>query len=149
MTLTPSFARSTVHVAIPFLFVTAYSAYRNHSSSGHWWPQPYVVSLAIPFIVIVIIVWIAFVPRRIELTDHRLEFVRFWGSTAAIPLRELEYYMQSPTTFMIQRAGESAYQIYPGAFSRRDWRDFVGTLEREYPERQASYSVGTTLFGNQ
>lgn len=100
-----------------------------------------------PFTLIIVVVWIAFVPRSIELTDEELSIDRWGGKYVSIPLADLQYYMEGPTTFMIQRTGESAYEVYSGAFSSDSWQAFINELEKRFPERRASYYIGATLHG--
>jgi len=148
MTLVPSLTRTVAVVLVGLLLYTALAAIGEYWGTGHWWSHGYVVSLAIPFILFPAFVWFAFVPRRIELAENELTICRLFGPVIRIPLDELEYYMSCGEVFMIQPRGRSsAYQIFPGAFPRHNWRAFVQELETRYPERKASYYIGATLYG--
>lgn len=148
MTLVPSFTRTVATVLVSLLMVTVLAAISEYWGTGHWWSHGYIVSLAIPFILVPAFVWFAFVPRRVELTENELTIFRLFGPVICIPLDELEYYMSCGEVFMIQPHGRSsAYQIFPGAFPRQNWRAFIHELEARYPERKASYYVGATLYG--
>jgi hypothetical protein len=147
MTLIPSFTRTVAGVLISLALVTALAAISEYWGTSHW-SHGYVVSLAIPFLLVPAFVWFAFVPRRIELTENELIIFRLFGQAICIPLDELDYYMSGGEVFMIQPRGRSsAYQIFPGAFPRQNWRAFVQELETRYPERKASYYIGATLYG--
>jgi hypothetical protein len=137
------------HILPLLLLVTAFAALFEHHRTGHWWSLAYFASLLVPFTVIIVFVWFALVPRSIELDDDELSIVRWWDSDSyvSIPLGDLQYYMQGSTTFMIQRTGESAYQVYPGAFRSDSWDAFIHALETRFPERKASYYIGATLHG--
>jgi hypothetical protein len=48
---------------------------------------------------------------------------------------------------MIQFKGDSgAYQIFAGAYSRKEWKAFKQFLEIRFPERKSSFSIGGWLI---
>ncbi|HEX4638593.1 MAG TPA: hypothetical protein VH170_03825 [Chthoniobacterales bacterium] len=147
MTLTPSFKRLLAHMVPLLLLITAIGAVIEYARTGEWWSLMYLATLLIPFSVLIIFVWLALVPCSVELTDNELTINRWGGRYVSISLADLQYYMQGPTTFMIQRNGESAYQVYPGAFDADRWQAFINALEKRFPEKKASFYIGTTLHG--
>jgi hypothetical protein len=93
------------------------------------------------------VVVLAFVPRQLTLSDDSLVIERPFRENAVIAFDDLEYFMDTGASFMIQVREHGAYQIYDGGFARREWRAFKRQLERLLPERKARWSVGDRLFG--
>jgi hypothetical protein len=146
MTLRASFARAIFHVIAWLALVTAIAAVADHWRTGNWWDADYLWSLLIPFFLFPVVV-LAFLPRQLTLSDDSLVIERPFRENAVIAFDDLEYFMDTGASFMIQVREHGPYQIYDGGFARREWRAFKRELERLLPGRKARWNVGDRLFG--
>jgi hypothetical protein len=87
------------------------------------------------------------VPRSITLTDTSLSIEWLCRRTVNVPLDELEAYAHGRRFFMIQLKHHRTQSIDDIAFASDEWRAFTRELERRFPDRKASFFVGTQLFG--
>jgi len=113
---------------------------------GSWPATEFYVSFAIALTLVPAGMCLIMVPKRITLTEDWLTIEWPFGRTVAVPIDELERYMQA-RVFMIQLEQHPTQLIYGGAFARSDWRAFVRELESRFPERKASFYAGTLLYG--
>jgi hypothetical protein len=90
--------------------VTTIAAVADHWRTGNWWDADYLWSLLIPFFLIPVVV-LAFVPRQLTLSDDSLVIERPFRENAVIALDDLEYFMDTGASFMIQVREHGTYQI--------------------------------------
>jgi hypothetical protein len=146
MTLRASFARGDVPCNCMAGPRHCDAAVADHWRTGNWWDADYLWSLLIPFFLIPVVV-LAFVSRQLTLSDDSLVIERPSRENAVIAFDDLEYFMDTGASFMIQVREHGTYQIYDGGFARREWRAFKRELERLLHGRKSRWSVGDRLFG--
>src|SRR6184192_1642684 len=101
--LKPSFLRWTLLWIALFLVGSTVAYFWQGYHNNLWWPQDYILSLLIPFLFMLIFVWIAFVPTILDFSATQI--------TIKFPLRQAHtfswddldlYYPVWGNVFMIQ-----------------------------------------------
>ena len=147
MTLTPSpwlFLR-TVLAGVLAAIVIAYlwQGYRD----GHWWLPDYILSLSIPAMIIPGLVWLAFVPSELAVSDKFLHIRFTFRQRHRINWSELRLWGNGgQSTFLLRVAGRRTFQIALFAFPRSQRRQFLNFLENRLPQLRARGWLGTWGF---
>jgi hypothetical protein len=114
--------------------------------SGITWGLGNIVVFVIPTIFMVTGVWFAFVPSWFQYSDNEIS-LRTLLRQGTHAWDMLDAYGPGPNVFMIQFKGDGgAYQIFPGAYSRKDWQAFKNFLETRFPDQKTSFSIGGRLI---
>ena len=91
------------------------------------------------------IVWLMFVPVRLEFDRVELTIRYLFGRSHTIPWYELELYGDGRGVFMLQFENRS-FQIFSQAFAPRDWHQLIGLLSTRFPDCKADGWFGASLF---
>jgi hypothetical protein len=65
--LRPSFVRCAAWVTFVLALLAVATYFWPGEHENHWWTRDYMLSLLIPFAIAPLIVWLMFVPSRLEL----------------------------------------------------------------------------------
>jgi len=143
--LKPSFLRVALKVGG---FIAAFSilGYLVKGWQGQPWSLGYLESLSIPMVVMVVVVWFAFVPRRFAYSEHEITLSPPVG-TYTYDWSDLNCYGTGRGVYKLKfQQDRQPYQIYQGAYSGKDWSAFIDFLNTRFPERKSSFSIGTRMF---
>ena len=138
MKLTPSvwlFLRTVLGglVAV-ILFTYLWQGYLE----DHWWSSDYVLSFAIPVILIPCVSWLAFVPSKLEVSDESLHIRFAFRRDQKIDWNELRFWgTGGEATFLLQFANRRTFQIALFAFPRDKRRQLIDFLKSRFPQRKA------------
>jgi hypothetical protein len=83
-----------------------------------------------------------FVPRRIQWSATEFQIQHRFGRGHSLPWTQLHAYGCGNNVFLLQFAEVSTFQIFAGAFSRREWRAFRSFLTTHYPGKKAIFWLG-------
>ena len=125
------------------LFVSALADYYQYYKSGHWWDSNYCATLIIPFLLMPTFVCLMFVPRRIEWSEIEFKIQTRFGQTRMFPWEQLYAYGSGKGVFLLKFDDVSTFQIYAAAFNSGQWQQFKTFLDRNHPDKEASYWIGT------
>lgn len=138
MRLTPSpwlFLR-TVFGSLLAVFLVAY--FWQGYGEGHWWSSGYMLSLAIPVVLFPAILWLAFVPSELVVSDEFLQIRYLLRDRHRIDWSDLKFWGNGgEATFLLQFVGRGTFQIALFAFPRNQRRAVVDFLQNRFPQRKA------------
>jgi hypothetical protein len=142
--LTPKFWRVALRTGGAVALVIVLSQWKSFHQ-GHWPGIGTTCSYSIPIILFPILVWFMFVPRVLEYSEDEIN-LRTFLREGSYRWKSLDAYGPGPGVLMIQFAGEAAYQINGGAYSKEEWSTFRNFLETHFPDRKTSFSIGGRLI---
>jgi hypothetical protein len=90
-------------------------------------------------------VWFMLVPVRLEFDRVELTIRYPLGRSNTIPWCELELYGDVRGLFILQFEDQS-FQIFPQAFSHRDWHELISFLSTRFADCKADGWAGPALF---
>ena len=144
--LNPSFFRAAANVFLWLLITVVFGYFSQGLSEDHWWTPGYIFSLSVPFVLMICSTWMMFVPRCLEY-DERILIIHFWlRGRQSRSWEDLRYYGGACHVFLIQFGSVQAFQIFSGAYSRAEWRNFTGFLRTRFPDKQATGWLGPFGF---
>jgi len=144
--LNPSFLRAAANVSLWLLITAVFGYFSQGLSDDHWWTQGYILSLSIPFVLMILATWVMFVPRCLEY-DERTLIIHFWlRGRQSRSWEELRYYGGAFNVFLIQFGSMQAFQIFSGAYPRTEWQSFSGFLRARFPDKKATGWLGPFGF---
>jgi hypothetical protein len=112
-----------------------------------WWSPGYILSLAIPTILVPCILWVMFVPRQMDVSDDRLRIRSILRGDQEIGWKELKAWGNGGEgIFMLQFRDRSTFQIALFAFPREQRRQFIDFLNNRFPQRKARIWLGPWGF---
>jgi len=127
--------------------VTLFTYLWQGFQEDHWWSLDYVLTLAIPIILIPWVVWLAFVPKTFELLDEALHIRFAFRRDQKIDWNELKFWGNGgEATFLLQFQNRRTFQIALVAFPRDQRRQLIDFLKRRFPQREAGGWLGIRGF---
>jgi len=144
--LRPSFLRCAAWVTLALAVVTVVAYFWLSYRENHWWTHGYMLSLLIPFGIAVLIVWLMFVPARLEFSDSEFIIQFPFRPLHTLNWSDLQYYGSGENVFMIQFASVGTFQIFLQAFRRSERRMLKNFLATTFPDRKASGYFGDRMF---
>lgn len=144
--LTPNFFRAAANVTVGLLITSVLGYFSQGLNENHWWSYDYMLSLFLPFALMILATWFMFVPRCLEY-DEREFFIHFWfRGRRKRSWEELRHYGGAFNVFLLQFGSAQAFQIFNGAYSKSDWLEFKTFLVERFPDRKASGWLGPFGF---
>ena len=90
--LNPSFIRAAANVSLWLLITAVFGYFSQGLNEDHWWIQGYILSLTVPFALMIVVTWIMFVPRCLEYDEQTL-IIHFWlRGRQSCTWEELKYF---------------------------------------------------------
>ena len=115
-------------------------AYFADLKAGKAWPEEYILSLTIPFTVMPIFVWYAFVPRRIRYNEEELEFTSRLSGVSTLPFSALRTWGFGRQTIFLRFVGPGTnrrmIQIAPAFYPKDEIECLLSFLRANFPERK-------------
>jgi hypothetical protein len=119
-----------------------WQGYREHQ----WWTLGYIVSLLIPFAVMVSFVYLMAVPSRLEFTDTHLIIRLPFRRPQNAAWDDLEYYGWLEGVYGLQFRTAGTVSFFPQALPKREWQMFKRFLHTTFPDRKASGFIGARFY---
>ncbi len=104
------------------------------------------LSLLIPSVIILAVVWFMFVPSQLEFSDGQFTIKFPFRQVHTLSWSDLKYYGAGRNVFMIQFAGIGTFQIFPQAFPPNEWLMLKNFLSSAFPDKKASGHIGARMF---
>ncbi len=146
MHLTPSFRRCAWKVAIPLSAVIVAGYFSDGYFRHHWWSASYWGTVSMSFPIMISVVWFAFVPSHLEITESGISIRRTFGRLHSLPWEDLRYWGQGEGVFLLEFDGLSAFQIQRDAYPTEEWAYFIDLLSSRAPQRKTSRWIGPRGF---
>jgi len=104
---------------------------------GHlWWSPRYVLSLAIPTLLLPCVLWVWLVPQAMEVSDATLHIKFILRGARKAEWSTLESW-GNEEVMRLQFAHGAIFEIALFAFPRVQRRHLIGLLQSRYPDRKA------------
>jgi hypothetical protein len=146
MQLVPSFWRASGTVAVVWLMGCSASYFYQGYVEHKWWTLGYAESLLIPAAFLVAVVWIAFVPTFLEISDTSLRIKFHFRKHHDMPWSQLKYWGTAESVFMIQFGGRLTFQIFLRAYSSKQRIHFAEFFSSKFPKQKAGGWFGNRGF---
>jgi hypothetical protein len=146
LSLKPGFVRAFSSVAILFVVVSVIAYFQQGYFEHRWWSLSYAESLLIPFTVMVTVIWLAFVPKTLEISDTHFTVQFPFRKRQTFTWEALKYYWYGHNVFCVEFDGPLTFQIFPGAYQKKQWYQFTGFIQNQFPDRRASGWIGPRGF---
>jgi hypothetical protein len=142
----PSFWRVVLRVGSAVVVFSVIGYFLQGWQEHKWWSLGYIESMSIPVVIMPVAVWFMFVPSWFQYSEEEIS-LRTILRQGTYAWDMLDAYGPGPNVFMLQFKGDSgAYQIFSGAYPRKEWQAFKKYLEIRFPERKCSFSIGGRLI---
>ena len=118
-----------------------YQGYVQHL----WWNDEYIVSLAIPFTLIAMVVWFGFVPGRMRYDDQGIELTSHLGRAKSLPFAQMKHWGLVDGLILLEF--DHLVQISRSFYLPSECEKFQAFLEHNFPERRTALWLGTRGVG--
>ncbi len=143
--LTPSIQRVTVRLT-GLMVVGCLSAYLWQGYYQNlWWSTTYVISLLVPFAVMLVAIWIMFVPEYLAFSEASLTIKPRFRALRELPWSSLSRWGKGEGVFCLNFRGSPSIQIFAHAYPPEQWSRLMEFLLRQFPDQKADGFLG--LFG--
>lgn len=146
MRLIPSVQRSTVSVLRVMLIGTVATYFYQGFVAHKWWSVGYVLSLAIPFMIVPTAVWFMFVPGHLEFDDLSLFVQPRFRNMLTLQWSEMIHWGKGQGVFFIRFSGGQIISIFSRAYPPEHWINLTEILSAKFPDRTADGYVATWTF---
>lgn len=94
------------------------------------------VSLLIPFSLVPALIWLSFVPARIEFSQQAMLIRLPFRSAREFPWSDLRYWRKSVNMMFILQFHSGEFQFPLFAFSAAQRRQFIGFMSSHFPQHE-------------
>jgi hypothetical protein len=126
-------------VAVLFA-LTAFTYFSQGTQEDHWWSSTYILSLAIPFTLIPLIVWIVFVPSRVRYDREAFELSSYFFGTRQLSFSTLEKWGFGQQVLFL-KFEPKLVQIALAFYPQIEQAKLLAFLATNFPERKSSWLV--------
>ncbi|HVJ42443.1 MAG TPA: hypothetical protein VM639_13150 [Dongiaceae bacterium] len=117
------------------LLLTALIGYLQQGFfAGHWWSAQYMASLLIPFSLVPALIWLGYVPARLEFSQHAMLIRLPFRPARELPWSDLRYWRQNANMLFVVQFRSGEFQLPLFAFSRAQRRQFTGFMSGRFPQ---------------
>ncbi|MFZ0035563.1 MAG: hypothetical protein WAK60_11335 [Sedimentisphaerales bacterium] len=139
MKIVPNYLLGVFKIILLMVLVTGIFEYLT---TGIWWPLEGWFSILAIFFVVPIAICLMSVPQYIVVDKEGFSIRFFLRKRRYIFFKDIHAYCSTRGVFLIQPNIGSTLQIFPGCFSRKKWKTFVGLIKNECPGKKAWFWIG-------
>lgn len=107
-----------------------------------WWPPEDWFSILLFFFIVPISICLIFVPQYIIVDKEGFGIKFFLRRRRYIYFRDITAYSSTKGVFLIRPNIGSTLQVFPGCFSRKQWKSFVDLIKNECPGKKTRFWIG-------